>query len=300
MLIVVSQPIAGPLLVRYGTDDQRHRWLPGVASGKANVAFAITEPDAGTNSHRVATTGERTPSGWRLRGTKHYITGVEQAAGVIVVARTGTDERTGRGRLSIFLVETDRPFERAPIETAVIAPERQWTLFFDDLEVGEDALIGVEGDGLSQVFAGLNAERILSASVCTGLGRYALDKAIEYARDRTVWSAPIGTHQAIAHPLARAKVQLEAARLMNAQAASLYDDGGDAGEMANMAKFAAAEAVAECFDRAVQTHGGHGLSRAYGLADLWGLVRLYRIAPVSQEMILNFVAQHSLGLPRSY
>jgi alkylation response protein AidB-like acyl-CoA dehydrogenase len=168
-------------------------------------------------------------------------------------------------------------------------------------------MIGDEGDGLRQVFVGLNPERILGAALCNGIGRYALEKAAAYAKEREVWGVPIGTHQGVAHPLAVAKVELELARLMTQKAAWLHDHGSDddrdrklAGEAANMAKYAAAEAGLHALDAAIQTHGGNGMATEYGLADLWGMVRLLRIAPVSREMILNFVAQQSLGLPKSY
>jgi len=272
------------------------------------MVFAITEPDAGSNSHDLATTATRDGDVYRLRGTKTYISGVDEAPRMLVVARTGVDDRDasrpGRALLSLFVVDTDAPgLDRTPIPVEVTIPEKQYQLFFDDVEVPADRLIGVEGDGLRQVFYGLNPERILSASICTGIGQYALERAAAYAREREVWGVPIGAHQGVAHPLARAKVELELARLMMQKAAWMHDHADDrvaAGEAANMAKFAGAEAGAHCLDAAIQTHGGNGMATEYGLADLWGLVRLLRIAPVSHEMILNFVAQQSLGLPKSY
>jgi alkylation response protein AidB-like acyl-CoA dehydrogenase len=182
-----------------------------------------------------------------------------------------------------------------------IGPDKQWTLFFDDVEVTEDRLVGGLDGGLGPVFDGLNPERIMGASIAVGIGRLALNKAAAYARERVVWGAPIGTHQAISHPLAEAKVELELARLMTQKAAALYDAGAPgAGESSNMAKYAAAEAAIKCVDRAIQTHGGNGFALEYGLTDLWWGVRVIRTAPVSREMILNYVAEHSLGLPKSY
>ena len=182
-----------------------------------------------------------------------------------------------------------------------LGPDKQWTLFFDDVELEEERLIGGEGGGLGPVFDGLNPERIMGAAVACGAGRRALEKASAYANERAVWGVPIGTHQGIAHPLAAAKVDLELARLMMQKAAALYDAGAPgAGEASNMAKYAAAEAAIECVDRAIQTHGGNGFALEYGLADMWWGVRLTRTAPVSREMILNYVAEHSLGLPKSY
>jgi len=303
LLILVSPAICAEVIARYGTDDQRERWLRPMAAG-AKMVFAITEPDAGSNSHNLSTTATRDGDTYRLRGTKTYISGVDEAPQMLVVARTGTDERTGRGRLSLFIVDTDAPgLERTLIPMEIAAPEKQFTLFLDDVEVGADRLVGAEGEGLRQVFDGLNPERIMSASICTGIGRYALDRAAAYAGEREVWGAPIGTHQGVAHPLAIAKIELEQARLMTQKAAWMHDRSDDrvaAGEAANMAKYAAAEAGMRCLDAAIQTHGGNGLASEYGLADLWGLARLLRIAPVSREMVLNFVAQQSLGLPKSY
>jgi alkylation response protein AidB-like acyl-CoA dehydrogenase len=204
--------------------------------------------------------------------------------------------------ISLFLVDAEAPgLQRQRIPTAVQVPEDQWTLFLDDVEVDADRLIGPPGGGLDLLFDGLNPERVMAAAICTGVGRYALEKAAAYARERTVWRGqPIGSHQGIAHPLAEAKVDLEAARLMAQRAAALHDAGAPAGEASNMAKLLAADAGLLCLDRAIQTHGGNGFADEYGLADLWFAVRVLRTAPVSREMILNYVAQHSLGLPRSY
>jgi alkylation response protein AidB-like acyl-CoA dehydrogenase len=303
LLILVSAAISAQLVERFGTAQQRERWLPGLATG-TKMVFAITEPDAGSNSHNISTTATRDGDVYRIRGTKTYISGVDEAPTVLVVTRTGTDPDTGRGRLSLLIVDTDAPgLERTLTPVEIRAPEKQFQLIFDDVEVSADRLLGEEGAGLRQVFYGLNSERIMSACISTGIGRYALDRAARYANDRVVWDVPIGRHQGIAHPLAIAKVELELARLMTAKAAWMHDHGDDplaAGEAANMAKYAGAEAGLACLDAAIQTHGGNGMASEYGLADLWGLARLLRIAPVSREMVLNFVAQQSLGLPKSY
>jgi alkylation response protein AidB-like acyl-CoA dehydrogenase len=173
-------------------------------------------------------------------------------------------------------------------------------LFFDNVEVGENRRIGAEGKGLQIVFEGLNPERILGAAMCLGIADYAMAKACEYANERQVWGSPIGAHQGLSHPLAQAKIELELARLMTRRACAEYDAGIPAGESSNMAKYAAAEAAIHALDQAIQTHGGNGFAREYGLADLWFVVRLLRTAPVSREMVLNYVAEHSLGLPKSY
>jgi alkylation response protein AidB-like acyl-CoA dehydrogenase len=304
LIMVVSPAICATIIAKFGTDEQKQRWLPGFATGELKMAFAITEPDAGSNSHNLSLTATKDGDIYRLNGSKYYISGVDEADAILVVTRSGVDKDTGRGRLSLFVVDTDAPgLERTVLPVEITAPEKQYTLFFDNVEVDADRLIGAEGEGLRQVFFGLNPERILSASLANGISRYVLDKAAAYAREREVWGTPIGRHQGISHPLAKAKIEVELARLMTDKAAWLCDHAGDtpeAGEAANMAKYAAAEATAAALDQAIQTHGGNGMSSEYGLADLWGMVRLLRIAPVSREMILNFVAQHSLGLPKSY
>ena len=303
LLILVSAAICGELIKRFGTSEQQAAWLPALAGG-TKMAFAITEPDAGSNSHRISTTATRDGDTYRIRGTKTFISGVDEADWVLAVTRTAVDEATGQSRLSLFVVDADAPgLTRSIIPVELSLPEKQFTLFFDDVEVPAARRLGDEGDGLRVVFFGLNPERITSAAISAGVGRYALAKAAVYARDRSVWGVPIGTHQGVAHPLATAKIELELARLMMAKASWLHDhDAGHvvAGEAANMAKFAAAEAGLHCLDAAIQTHGGNGLASEFGLADLWGILRLLRIAPVSREMILNFVAQQSLGLPKSY
>lgn len=301
LMMIVSTGICGSVIARHGTDLQKGAFLPGLADGRSKMSFAITEPDAGSNAHRISTVAVRDGDNWVLRGQKYYITGVNEAETVLVVARTGSKDAT-RGQLSLFVVDTDAAGLRTtPISTEIVAPERQFTLNFDDVVVTGDRLVGgVEGIGLAQVFSGLNPERINTAAQGIGLGRYFLAKSVAYARSRKVWDVPIGAHQAISQPMAMAKVSLELSSLMTAKAAWLFDNNQDAGEAANMAKYAAGEASMQCFEQAIQTHGGNGFSTEFGIADLWGLTRLLRSAPVSREMALNFVAQHSLGLPRSY
>jgi alkylation response protein AidB-like acyl-CoA dehydrogenase len=300
LLLLVSSAISGEVIGTYGTQEQRGRWLPRLATGDGRIVFAITEPDAGSNTHRLSTTAVRDGDEYVLRGQKYYISGVDEADAILVVTRTGTDP-AGHAALSLFVVDTDAPGLTAqPLPVSVALPERQFTLFFDDVRVPADRLIGVEGEGFRQVFHGLNPERVTGAALCVGIGRYALAKAAGYARDRVVWDAPIGTYQGVSHALAKAKIEVEQAALMTAKAAWLHDHGEPAGEASNMAKYAAAEAALSALDAAIQTHGGNGVSTEYGLIPLWGLARLLRIAPVSREMILNYVAQHSLGLPRSY
>jgi len=300
LLMLVSPAICGSIIARFGSAEQQQRWLPALSAGR-KMAFAITEPDAGSNSHRINTVATRHGDGYRISGQKYYISGVDEADAVLVVTRTSVDERTGRGRLSLFVVDTDAPgLAMDTIDMQILEPEKQYTLYFDNVEVGPDRLLGAEGEGLGPLFAGLNPERILTAALVNGIARYALDRAAAYANERQVWGVPIGQHQGLAHPLAKAKVDVELARLMTAKACWLYDNDLDAAEASNMAKLASTDAALAALDQAIQIHGGNGMTTEYGLATLWGMTRLLRIAPVSREMILNFVSQHSLGLPRSY
>jgi alkylation response protein AidB-like acyl-CoA dehydrogenase len=300
LLLLVSAAISAGVIAEFGTEEQRKTWLPGLAAGTAKMVFAITEPDAGSNTHRLATKAVREGAGWRLSGTKYYISGVDEAEALLVVARTGTDAR-GDAELSLFIVPAGAPgLDAHVLPVDLMLPEKQFTLHFDDLPLGPEALVGSVGQGFRQVFHGLNPERITGAATCVGIARYVLGTAARYATQRQVWQAPIGTHQGVAHPLARAKIETELAALMTRQACWQHDHGEPAGEASNMAKYAAAEASIAAVDAAMQTHGGNGFATEYGLVPYWGLARLLRVAPVNREMILNFVAQHSLGLPRSY
>ncbi|MET1061759.1 MAG: acyl-CoA dehydrogenase family protein, partial [Aeromicrobium sp.] len=200
LLMVVSPAIVGTIITQYGSDEQKQALLPGLADGTSTFAFSITEPDAGSNSHNIITTAYREDDGWRLTGTKTYISGVDEASHVLVVART-EDARSGKLKPALFLVPTDSEgFTYQEIDMGIVSPEKQFTLFFDDVRVPSDALIGGEGAGIEQLFAGLNPERIMASSFALGTARLALAKASEYAKERKVWDAPIGAHQAIAHP----------------------------------------------------------------------------------------------------
>jgi hypothetical protein len=305
LMLVVSCAIAGTVLDLHGTHAQKQRWLRPIAAGTHRMAFAITEPDAGTNSHNLRTEIRRDPDsdGYVLRGQKTFISGVEDANGVLVVARfRGEDGELGKPTLCI--VDVSAPgLTRDHIRMPYMGPDLQWTLYFDDVHLPTENLLGNEGAGLSVVFDGLNPERIAVAALCNGYARRALEKATAYAQERVVWKTPIGAHQGIAHPLAEAKIELELARLMTQKAATLMDARASTsvtGEACNMAKYAAARAATRAVDAAIQTHGGNGLTIEYGISDLWWVVRTMRTAPVSEQMVLNHIAQHSLGLPKSY
>jgi alkylation response protein AidB-like acyl-CoA dehydrogenase len=302
LMLVVTPAICGSIIARYGTEEQKQRYLPGFADGTARMAFGITEPDAGSNSHRITTTARRDGTDWILNGRKVFISAVDSCDSTLIVART-EDAKTGKLKPALFIVPRETEgFEYRAIPMDLIAPEKQFELYLDEVRLPADALVGEQDAALLQLFAGLNPERIMVASFANGIARYALDRAVAYANERIVFKTPIGAHQAVSHPLAQCKIEVELARLMTQKAALLNDAGDDfgAGEAANMAKYAAAEAAVHTVDQAVQTLGGNGLTQEYGLAALINVARVTRVAPVSREMILNFVAQHTLGLPKSY
>jgi alkylation response protein AidB-like acyl-CoA dehydrogenase len=302
MLSLVIGSICAPIIEQFGSEALKQAWLPGLAQGSKRLSFAITEPNAGTNTHLVTTTARPQGEGWVLNGTKYWTSGLDEADSVMVVCRSDKVDEKGRHPLSLFIVPANAPgISRTPIETALYVPETSFTVFFDNVQLGPEALVGQEGQGLKQVFAGLNPERVCAAAINNGIARYAIERGSLQAQERSVWGVPIGQHQGLAHPLAKSFIAVQQARLMAARAAQLFDAGSpDAGEAANMAKFAAADASLEALDQAIQIHGGNGMALEYGLADLWFIARLHKTAPVSREMILNFVAQHSLGLPKSY
>ncbi|MCV7412607.1 acyl-CoA dehydrogenase [Mycobacterium florentinum] len=301
LIWVISPAICGSILACHASDEMKQRWLPGIADGTKKMAFGLTEPDAGSNSHNIKTTAKRTETGWTISGSKYYISAVDQSDAILLVTRDADHSSGQQNRLSLFAVPTNSPgLTFAPIDTSIVSPDKQFTVYLDDVSVGEEALIGVAGNGLRQVFDGLNPERILVGALSSGIGRYAIGKAADYARQRSVWSTPIGAHQGIAHPLAECHIAVELGRMATLRSAELFDAGEPAGEAANIAKFAASEAALKALDQAIQTHGGNGLSHEYGLSELWFVTRLMRTAPVSREMVLNFVAHASLGLPRSY
>ena len=299
--IALGACVAGRLVERHGTPAQKERWLRRLTSGDVTIAFAITEPDAGLNTHRLRTELRRDGSGYRLNGQKVFTTGAASSDAILVVARfRGDDGELGLPGLALIDGDADGlSSERIPL--APEWEERTYQTFYDDVWVEADRLIGGEQAGLAALFDGLNPERICTAAAALGYARLALEKACAYARERVVWNDPIGAHQAIAHPLAEAQIEYDLAMLMTQRAAALCDaEAPEAGYASNIAKFAAARAANLALDRAVQTHGGNGVTAEYGLTELWWPVRAMRIAPVSEEMILNNVAQHTLGLPRGY
>lgn len=305
LLMVVGNVMDAGLIARYGTAEMKQRHLPALARGEARFCFALTEPSAGSNSFRISTSARVDGDTYVLNGQKMFITGVDASDYLLVVARTtpfeeAADKRQG---LSLFVVDRRAPgITFQPLDMGVLHPETQFAVYFDDVRVPRSDLIGEEGQGSRYLFDALNPERVSAAAVAVGLGRLALEKAVAYARERVVFDRPIGVHQGLAHPLAEAKTRLEAAALMTRYAAQLFDAGDKvtAAAYANMAKFAAADAATEACDLAIEVHGGSGFSTEVDLITMWPFIRMLRTVPVSREMILNYIGEHVLGLPRSY
>lgn len=287
-------------VARYGNDRLRDTFLPRAAAGELHVAFGVTEPDAGTDTSRVATRAVRDGDRWVVTGRKIWTTKALESEVVLLLARTSGDPGSLRG-LSLFLADLDpRYVDIRPIPKMGRNAVASCEVAYDGLPVEDWRLVGEEGDGWRYLLHGLNPERVLLAAEAIGIGEASLRAAVSYARDRVVFGRPIGANQAIAHPLAQAHVQLRAAWLLTADAARRYDSGLECGDAANSAKYAAAEAGFFAADRAVQTLGGMGYASEYHVERWFREARLLRIAPVSQEMSLNYLAQQVLGLPRSY
>jgi alkylation response protein AidB-like acyl-CoA dehydrogenase len=303
LFLVVSAVMGTLAVVKHGTEEQKRRWLPPLVEGKARFCFALTEPDAGSNSFRIATRAVRDGDTYRVTGRKTFISGADVADDILTVVRTTPFEELAdkRAGMSLLVIPASSPgLEKRRIDVAMEGPESQFLLFFDDVAVPAANRIGPEGGASAQMFDVLNAERISGAAVAIGLARYALAKAVRYAKERKVWNVPVGAHQGLQHPLAQVKCRVEAASLLAQKAAFLFDRGEPAGAEANMAKYEAAEAAITACDLAVEVHGGNGFSREFDVITLWPWARLLRTAPVSREMVLSYIGEHVLGLPRSY
>ncbi len=301
----------GLAILRGGNEEQRLRLLPSIAEGRLKLAFAITEPDAGTNSFNIGLRARHDGDAYRLTGEKAWITAVDRADMVLVVARTTGREEVARAGLprafglSLFLVPTDTPgMSRTEMATVGIEGFSQFHLYFDDAEVSEENLVGEVDQGAAVLFEALNPERIIGSSLSIGLTDYFLTRSVQYANQRRVFGErPIGSYQAVAHPLARIRANQEAARALMYSAAEAYDRHAPStvvGTYANMAKLLSSENAFEAADRAIQTHGGNGFVADYMLIQMLAPARLAKTAPINNEMILNYIAEHDLGLPRSY
>ena len=298
-------------LARNASDKIKEQYLPGIVSGKTKFCFAITEADAGTNSFNMKTRAEQQGDKFIINGSKTYISGVEIADYMLLVARTTSkeeSEKTDMGQyhgLTLFVVPTDAPgLEKQPLPIGFNEGVGQYTLFFDNVEVPADQVVGKVDMGALVMFNSLNPERILAAAMCSGMSENCIGMAAEYAKERKVFrDTPIGAYQGIAHPLAAAKAEHEAARLLMLKAAWAFDEQWDAaqvGSLANMSKLLNADSAIHSVDIAIETLGGSAFTKEQGLMNLWSGARLLKTAPVSKEMILNFIAEWELGLPKSY
>jgi alkylation response protein AidB-like acyl-CoA dehydrogenase len=291
-------------LIRHGSPQQIADHVAPTLTGERKICFGVTEPDAGTNSFAMRTSARPTgDGGFVINGQKAFISAADEADHMLLIARTASPgEPVGRDRgFSLFIIDRASPgVELVRMDIDWYAPERQFEIFLSDVEVPASALIGEAGRGFEYLFDSLNGERILIAAWAAGLGRYALGKAVAYAKQRAPFGTPIGGYQAVQHPLALAHAHLEAARLLIYAAASEYDAGLEAGPHAHMAKLLASTAAGEALDVAVQVHGGHAFVAETDIATLWPMVRAMRTGPINNESILNYIGQHVLGLPRSF
>jgi acyl-CoA dehydrogenase len=295
-------------VLRHGSDEQKRTYLPQVADGRARLqAFGVTEPAAGSETTAIRTRAERDGDVWRINGQKIWTSRALYSDLMVLLARTTpADEVDNRlGGLSVFLVEM-RTADGELIPGLTIKPIDTWMnhntteVFFDDVEIPASALVGVEGNGFRQILDGMNAERILIAAECIGDGRFFLERASDYARDRTVFGRPIGQNQGVQFPLAKAYASLRAADLMRWQAADLFDRGESCGAEANMAKLLASEASWAAGNAALDTHGGFGFAAEYDIERKLRETRLYQVAPINNNLVLAFVAEKCLDLPKSY
>lgn len=303
-MFMLNPIFGGVALSRLANEEQKAAMLPGLVSGATMFAMALTEPNAGSNSLEIETFAEADGKGWRLTGQKIWITAVPQAHKLLVIARTKKlADSTGKtDGVSLFVIDRKRDgLSHQAIDKLGTNTLPSSQVFFDNVRIEPEELVGTLHGGFRELLDVLNTERIVTTSGLLGTARAASRIAIDYAKERKIFAGkPIGGYQAIQFPLAEAHIEAECARLMNYKAAVLHDAGQPYGSEANMGKWLAGHAAALATDRAIQTMGGMGYAKASHVERLWRDARLFRIAPVSEEMVLNFVAQHDLGMPRSY
>ncbi|MUV85746.1 acyl-CoA dehydrogenase [Natronomonas sp. CBA1123] len=305
MLFVVNVCFGGITLTENGSEEQKEEWLPGICDGSVNFAMALTEPDAGHNAPNMTTFAEEDGDEYVIDGTKQWISGVDVADQMLLVARTSPKDDSAKMQgVTLFLVDPDDPaIEARELDVGIPTPEKQFELSFDGYRAHEEDIIGTKGMGLYQLFDTVNPERLLGASGAIGVGKCAINRSVDYANEREVFDQPIGAHQGIQHPIADSWAKLQSAGLLVRKAAWMVDNESDpkkTAEVSNMAKLRATEVGHDATDVAVQTHGGNGFSRDYTVIEMWKGSRLGKVAPGSTEMMRNHVAEHTLGLPRSY
>ena len=293
-------------LLRHGSDEQKAKWLPEIASGKLRLqAFALTEPNAGSDTTRIATTAKRDGDNYRINGQKVWTSRFQNSDLMMLLARTTPREEVQRKTdgLTLFLADLREPSLKNhlrvnPIRTMIGHETNE--LFLDDVTIPADALIGEEGKGFRYVLSGINAERILVSSECVGDGYYFIDKSVSYSKTRVVFERPIGQNQGVQFPIARAYMNLRAAELMRDRAAEQFDRGADCGPEANTAKYLSSEASWEAANVAMNTFGGYGFSVEYNIERKFRENRLYMVAPIVNNLVLSYIGEHVLGMPRSY
>ena len=292
-------------ILRHGSEDQKRKYLPDIAAGRLRLqAFGVTEPTAGSDTTQIQTRAIKTENGYRIKGQKIYTSRAQHSDLMLAIARTtpASESKNRTHGISTFLIDIraalGKGLEIRPLKMMV--NHHTTEVFFDDLEIPADALVGEEGKGFRYILDGMNAERLLTASEAIGSTRWFIRTATEYAKERRVFGRPIGQNQSIAFPIAQAKIQMEAADLMVRRATAMFQAGVPCGAEANMARYLAAECLWNAAEACIQTHGGAGFTREYNVERKWREARLSRVAPVSTNLILAHVAQHVLGLPRSY
>ncbi len=304
LTLVIGATMGLSLISTYGTEEQKQKYLPDACAGKTRFCFAITEPNAGTNTIRTATNAVATPDGrFKINGAKTFITDASDADYMIVVTRTTSQDeaKSSTDGFTLFIVDCKaKGLETHPIPVSIKIPEVQCSVFYDDVDVGPEDVLGEVDKGFKVLFDAINPERILVGFICAGLGRYAMGRAVEYANDRVVFDRPIGAYQALQHPLAKAKTEIEMAALISRKAAWMFDRGEPCGAESNMAKFAASEAACHAVDASLQCFGGNGFTTEYGIFDIYPMARLLKTIPLNNEMILNYIGEYVLGMPRSY
>ena len=290
-------------IIRHGSEEMKKRFLPRVPTGDLHISFAVTEPDAGTDTTGITTFARKVDGGYRVTGKKVWITKAQQAERMLLLVRTTKREDVAKRTDGMTLLFAEMDPEHVQIReipklgrNAVNTNE----VFIDDLFVADEDVVGEVGKGFRAILSGLNAERIIASNAALGIGRAAIRRATAYANERQVFGRPIGQNQAIAHPLAEAAMRLDAAELVVNKAAWLLDNGFECGKEANQGKYLSADAAFQAADAALQTHGGFGFGKEFHVERYFREARLKRIAPISQEMVLNYLSEHVLGLPRSY
>ncbi|HZO61502.1 MAG TPA: acyl-CoA dehydrogenase family protein, partial [Gaiellaceae bacterium] len=290
-------------LLRHGSDDQKRRYLPKIASGELRLqAFAVTEPNSGSDTTKLQTTAVRHGDRYVVNGQKIFISRVRQSDLMLLLARTTPLDRVARKTdgLSVFLVDIRNVTGLEVRPLRMMMNHSTNALFFDHMEIPADSLIGEEGRGFAYILDGMNAERVLVASDSLGDGRWFIERAVAYSSQRVVFGKPIGANQGVQFPIARAHMAIEAATLVRNKAAALFDAGRPCGPEANMAKYLAAEAAWDAANACVDCHGGYGYAEEYDVERKFREARLYKTAPINQNLVLAYVGEHVLGLPRSY